>query len=156
MQLQQTDDREQTIKDLVWRYYDDCWNRGDFAIVDEFAGRFETCGNNLWSIDGPEGIKASMQRLRDGLSDLSGRIDEWFVQTDVSDPRFGLCDRLSIWWTVEGRFNGEIMGIAPTGKNVVISGSSLLWLKDMKLIAARACSDIYQKLGSLPPDGGEA
>lgn len=142
--------RQETLQTAIWEYYDLCWNQGDFSVVERFAGDFEVCSNNLWAIEGPDGIKASMKRLRDSISDMRGCIDEWFFQIDVDDTIFGRCDRVNIWWTIKGRFDRKIMGICPTGKWVTIRGSSLLWLRENRLVGARACSDIYQQLGSLP------
>lgn len=142
--------KEAELKSLIWKYYDSCWHKGDFSIVDKFAGQFESCDNNLWKINGKQGIKDSMARLRSGLFNLRGEIEEWFFQVDYQDDDFGFCDRVTIWWRIEGKFTGEIEGISPTGKFVTVRGSSLLWLKDKKLVAARACSNIYQQLGSLP------
>jgi predicted ester cyclase len=144
--------RESDLKQAIWNYYDRCWHKADFSVVDEFAEGFEACSNNLWTIDGPEGIKASMSRLVNGISGLTGQIEEWFFQLDVTDADFGTCDRVTIWWRLDGRFTGQMSGIAPTGEPVTISGASLLWLRSGKLIAARACSDIYQQLGSLPKE----
>ncbi len=141
---------EADLKAAIWDYYDTCWHKGDFSIVDRFAPSFGQCGNNLWDIDGPEGIKTSMRRLRSGLNGLSGEITDWFFDLGANDPDIGPCDRVTIWWTIHGTFSGEMMGIAPTGKPVTITGASLLWLVDGKLVAARASSDIYQALGALP------
>lgn len=142
--------REAALREAIWNYYDRCWHYADYSVVDEFAGGFEVCTNNLWTINGPEGIKASMARLVNGISNLKGRIDEWFFQFDYEDPDFGRCDRVTVWWGIDGDFTGEMSGITPTGAPVSITGSSLLWLREGRLIAARACSDIYQQLGSLP------
>jgi len=141
---------EEKLKSWIWRYYNDCWNRGDFSIVDEIAGDFQACSNNLWAIQGPEGIKESMGRLRFAFPDMKGEIEEYYIKVNVPSELGVACDKVTIWWNIRGSFLGEIEGISPTGKPVKIAGVSMLFIDNFKLIAARAVSDIYQVLGSLP------
>jgi predicted ester cyclase len=120
------------------------------TVVDEICGDAFLCTNNLWQIEGADGIKDSMSRIRRSFSDIHFTIQEYFIEQNVLLEQGLVADKVCIWWYWTGTFNGELRGIKPTGQFLTVQGASLLWVKDFKLISARALSDVYQVIGQLP------
>ena len=148
-----TEARAEQIRAWIWRYYDTALNKQDLSIVDEIAGSFEACANNLWTIKGSDDIKASIRRTFTAFTGATISIDTCMIEQDADTDIGVRCDRANIWWEISGVFENELMGIPPTYRRVTYGGTSLLYIHDFKLIAARAYSDIYQKLGQLPQTG---
>lgn len=145
--------RVDALKEWTLNYYDAALNKGDMSIVDEIAeGTFTYCKNNIWPIEGAEGIKASMTRIRNAVPDVHFTIEEFFIEENTTVDDNLIADQVCIWWNWTGTFKGELRGIKPTGKFLTVHGASLLFVKDFKLIGARAVSDIYQAVGQLPPE----
>ena len=144
-------DKQAAIEKLVREYYSRTVNSGDFRILDEMIGDFTACANNLWSIEGVEGIRASIERTRAAFSEINFEITDFFMKEDVEVEPGGKVDLISIWWQVSGIHTGELVGIEPSKKPIKYHGASLLYFQDYKMVGARALSDIYQQLGQLPP-----
>jgi predicted ester cyclase len=141
--------REDLLKAWTEQYYDRALNKGDMTVVDEICGDAFLCINNLWQIEGADGIKASMNRIRSAFSDVRFTIEEYFIEENVLLQE-SVADKVCIWWSWTGTFNGELSGIQPTSEFLTVHGASLLLVKDFKLIGARALSDVYQIIGQLP------
>ena len=143
------------MKSWTRRYYDTAANQRDLSIVDEIAADvFISCSNNLWEIRGAEGIRASVGRLLAAFPDVHFSIAEMLVDQNVQVEENLVADRVCLWWHLTGHFEGELAGIAPTGRLVTVRGASLLLVQEVegqfKLISAQAVSDIYQAIGQLP------
>jgi predicted ester cyclase len=142
--------RAKMIRDWTEQYYDRALNKGDMGVVDEICGEAFLCNNNLWRIEGADGIKASMTRIRNAFSNVHFTIEEYFIEENTTIAGGLIADKVSIWWSWTGHFDGELNGIKPSGKFLKVHGASLLIVKDFKLIGARAVSDMYQVIGQLP------
>ncbi len=59
-------------------------------------------------------------------------------------------------WTVNGTNKGELMGIPPTGKRIVVKGIEVFRIEDGKIAELWASMDnlgMMQQLGVIPPMG---
>ena len=63
-------------------------------------------------IRGPQGVRAQIEKYLAGFPDARLTVEEQFVAGD----------RVASRWTGRGTQTGEIAGIAPTGKEVTITG----------------------------------
>jgi predicted ester cyclase len=142
--------RKELLKAWTEQYYDRALNKGDMTVVDEICGDAFLCNNNLWQIEGADGIKTSMKRIRSAFPDVNFTIEEFLIEENVAGQGF-VADKVCIWWNWTGTFNGKLRGIQPTGEFLTVHGASLLWVKDFKLVGARALSSVYQAVGQLPP-----
>jgi steroid delta-isomerase-like uncharacterized protein len=62
-------------------------------------------------------------------------------------------DRLAVHWVVTGTHKGDFRGIAPTGKQIRITGMTLARVKDGKLAEDRVYFDrmtMFEQLGVVP------
>ena len=64
---------------------------------------------------GIEAHKARIRTYRTAMPDLSVKVDDVFASGD----------RVATRWTVRGTNDGELAGMPPTGKKVVITGLSI-------------------------------
>jgi len=63
-------------------------------------------------------------------------------------------DKVVTRWTATGTHQGELMGVPPTGKQVVFTGMTVLRLADGKIVEAWWSYDalgLMQQLGAIPP-----
>jgi steroid delta-isomerase-like uncharacterized protein len=67
-------------------------------------------------IHGPAGVRANIERYLAGFPDAAITVDDQFAADGSVATR----------WTARGTQTGEISGIAPTGKQVTVSGLTLM------------------------------
>ena len=89
---------------------------------------------------GVEGMKAFFGMFRDALSDIDVTIDELVAEGD----------RVAVATTTTGRHEGELFGMAPTGRRVAVSAIDLVRV-DGKIVEHRGLTDtvgLLRQLGS--------
>jgi steroid delta-isomerase-like uncharacterized protein len=62
-------------------------------------------------------------------------------------------DKVVIRWTIRGTHKGEYMGIAPTGKEVTVTGISVYRIERGKIVEDWSNNDMLgmlQQLGAIP------
>jgi SnoaL-like polyketide cyclase len=100
-------------KAIVRRAIEEPW-KGDFEIIDEFfaPSYIGYDPSQPEPIRGPEGVKANFQQYIDAFQGARLTVDEQIAEGDFVATR----------WTGRGVHTGEIAGIAPTGKEVTVTG----------------------------------
>jgi steroid delta-isomerase-like uncharacterized protein len=111
---------------LVKREFDEMWNNHNLDLADElFSPEFKRYDPGTAGLpDGLQGVKALMAAYLAAFPDL------YFMIEDI----FGAADKVALRWTAYGTHIGELMGIAPTGKQIVINGIDLSRIKDGKIV----------------------
>ncbi len=84
-------------------------SQGNFDALDEIVA--EDYVLHPEEAHGAEGLKETVQGYRDALSGLGVTIDHQFTEGDYVATRF----------TIRGTHDGELMGAAPTGREVAFS-----------------------------------
>jgi predicted ester cyclase len=131
-------------KEIVKRLFEEPWT-GEFDVIDEFVAP-EYIGydpSEPEPITGPAGVKANLEKYMAGFSDARITVDEQIAEGDVVATR----------WTGRGTHDGEIAGIAPTGKQVTVQGLTLSRLKDGKVVEEHQVWDalgMLVQLGAVP------
>jgi steroid delta-isomerase-like uncharacterized protein len=102
-------------KTLVRRYWEEVWNKGNLAVVDELiATDFD--GHPLPGEPdfgrGPAGQKQLVGMYRTAFPDLRMTIEDMTAEGD----------RVVVRWTARGSQTGEMMGIPATGKHTTVTG----------------------------------
>ena len=127
-------------KALVYRYYEDLWNRRDVALADElFAPTFRIFPE---ADPGPGGVTSFVARLLAVLPDLAVRLDDLFAaENDTVVARF----------TITGTHQGEFLGGPATGKPVAITEITIWRIEGGKIVERWTECDalgVVQQLGA--------
>jgi len=94
------------------RYYDEVWNRGELAVLDEVVS-LELVGHDPAIGDfGFEQLKQLVLMFRRGFPDFQVTAEDVVAQAD----------RVALRFRSEGTFRVEFMGMAPTGERVSYTG----------------------------------
>ena len=129
---------------VVMRYIEEVWNRHDLGAIDGLVS------------PGYVNHAASTEEYRHGGA---RRIWEWLLSV-FPDHRFDVEDvaadgetAVAVRGTMVGTHEGELMGIAPTGKRVAAEQSHWFCVVDGKLAEHRAVRDdlgMLRQLGVMP------
>ena len=114
-----------TNKEIVRRFSDELWGRGDFAAADEVLAPDLIEHNPLPGQGaGREGHKQVVALFRMASPDLHV----------VTEDLVGEGDRVALRWRAEGTHRGDLMGLSPTGKRVALSGIEILRIARGKIV----------------------
>ena len=112
-------------KEIVRRLVNGVWADRNLAIVDELIAP-DYVGHDPTQpepIRGPEGYKQFVGMYQAAFEDGMVTIDDEIAEGDLVVTR----------WTGRGTHPGELMGIAPTGKEVTVSGITISRLANGKI-----------------------
>jgi predicted ester cyclase len=131
-------------KTIVRRLLEEPW-KGDLRVVDELVDR-KYVGYDPSipePLRGPEGFKENISTYRAAYSDARITVDDQIAEGDKVATR----------WTGRGKHDGDLMGIAPTGKQVKVSGLTLSRLANGKVVEEYTNWDTFgmmEQLGVVP------
>ena len=124
-------------KTLARRAIEEIMNQRNLAVFNELHSPDYVCHLNSRTIQGPEPVKQLLSMVLTAFPDLH------YTFEDV----FGEGDRVVIRYTSRGTHQGELMGIAPTGKQVTITGTSIMRIANGKILEEWIINDLMQQLG---------
>ena len=131
-------------KEIVKRLIEEPWT-GSFDVIDELVSP-DFVGYDAAEpepIRGPAGVKANVEKYLAGFSDARCTVDDQVAEGDKVATR----------WTGHGTHDGEMAGIAPTGKEVTITGLTISKVENGKLVEDRTVWDtlgMLVQLGAVP------
>ncbi len=132
-------------KDIVRRVVDGVWRDRDLTIIDQLIAE-EYVGHDPTQ---PEPIQG-----RDGFRRFVGMYQSAFDDATITiDDQIGEGDQVVTRWTGRGTHTGELMGIAPTGKEVTVSGLTVARLAGGKIAEEWELMDalgMLVQLGAVP------
>ena len=102
------------------------------VVDDYFAAEFVSHNNPPGFPPGVEGVKRFFSMFRDAFPDVEVEIDEIVVEGD----------RVAAATTFTGTHQGELMGVAPTGRRVSVTGIDIVRVADGKIVEHRGLTDI--------------
>jgi predicted ester cyclase len=132
-------------KALVRRWFAEI-DKGNLQIVDDLIA-VDYIDHNPPLPDmapGREGVKQANALLRAAFPDVRHTIEDQIAEGDKVVTRI----------TGSATFQGEILGIPPTGKLITIEGISIHRIAGGQLVEHWATANqlaLYQQLGALPP-----
>jgi steroid delta-isomerase-like uncharacterized protein len=130
-------------KALVRRFYDEVTNGRNVAVLDELlAPNFE--GFKVAGADhgqNREAFKHMITMVLNAFPDHHQAIHDWIAEND----------RVVTRWTVQGTHQGKYVGIAPTGKQVKITGIDIFRVVDGKIVELWAEVDMPGMMEQLVP-----
>ncbi len=113
-------------KALARRVIEEMFNKGNLDVADELLAPDYVDHDPAMpeDIHGPEGFKQYVSGYRSAFSDLHIEIEEQIAEGDLVATR----------WTGTGTHDGELAGIAPTGKRVTLPGMEIVRISGGKLV----------------------
>ena len=122
-------------KKLARRFIEEALNKGDFRVIDEavsndYVYREPTIGERR----GRDGFKQLLTMYRTAFPDCAMTVEEQIAEGD----------RIVTRWTARGTHRGELFGIAPTGKQITVTGIVISRFAQGKLVEDL---EIYDSLG---------
>lgn len=132
-------------KEIVRRLVNGVWADRNLAIIDELIAP-DYVGHDPTQpepIRGPEGYRQFVGMYQAAFEDGMVTIDDEIAEGDLVVTR----------WTGRGTHTGELMGIAPTGKEVTVSGITISRLANGKIAEDWELMDalgMMVQLGAVP------
>jgi steroid delta-isomerase-like uncharacterized protein len=133
-------------KALARRLIEEMFNRGNLEAADElFAPDYvnHDPGSPEEIRGGPEGIKRYVGVYRTAFPDLQLTIEDQVTEGDKVATR----------WTGRGTHQGDLMGIAPTGRRATATGITIDRISGDKVVETWTNFDVMgmmQQLGVIP------
>jgi steroid delta-isomerase-like uncharacterized protein len=130
------------------RVYEEVWNGGNLAVIDELvaANYVDHDQEPPGALEGVEGLKQSVTMYRSAFPDVHFTIEDQIAEGDLLVTR----------WTARGTHQGPLMGIPPTGKQVMVTGISITRVASGKVVEGWTNFDalgLLQQLGAGPSMG---
>jgi len=130
---------------VVQRWWQELWNQNQLTVVDEIIAPSFTDHDpaSPWVTPGIAGARQLVMGYRAVFPDIHFDIERQMAAGDT----------VVSYWRCRGTHRGELMGIAPTGKQVEIVGISMLRLEQGKIAEQTVVWDalgLLQQLGVVP------
>ena len=133
-------------KAKIRRVYEECINTGNMAVIDELYSPEHKLYTSSDTIHGSEGFKQFVMMYRTAFPDLHFIIDDLLAEGDKVVSRY----------TAHGTHRGSLQGIAPTGKQVTVTGIAINRIANGKVVESWLNFDalgMLQQLGVIPRIG---
>ena len=133
-------------KALTRRLYEDVFNQRQLAHVDELCSADHVFHNPPTTLHGREEFKQLLSLYLTAFPDA-----RFTVEDEIAEG-----DRVASRYTFRGTHQGELMGIAPTGKQVTVTGIIINRIVGGKSAEGWLNFDalgMLQQLGVVPPAG---
>src|SRR5437660_12287304 len=131
-------------KALVRRYYEEMWDRWDFALADELLTEGLTFRGSLGvTVRGRDGFTGYMEAVRRAFPDFRNRVEELVAEGDKVVARL----------TYTGTHRGELFGIRPTGKWVAYAGVAVFRFEAGRITEGWVLGDVHGLMQQLSDDG---
>lgn len=135
-------------KTTVRRLIEEVWNKGYMPVADElFAQNYVHHDSSTPDVGrGPEGERKRATLYRNAFPDFRLTIEDLVAEGETVVAR----------WSGRGTHKGELNGIAPTGKQINITGVSIARFANNKIAEGWVNWDalgLMQQLGAVPESG---
>jgi predicted ester cyclase len=133
----------QENKAIARRLLEEPWTNIDVAddlVDDRYVGHDPSLAQPP---RGVQGFKDNVSMFRAGYSDAQITVDDQIAEADKVASR----------WTGRGTHDGELMGIAPTGKQVTVAGLTISRVENGRVVEEWTNWDtlgMLQQLGAVP------
>jgi steroid delta-isomerase-like uncharacterized protein len=130
-------------KEIVRRVLEDVWK--DPGVIDELVSS-DYVGYDAAlpePIRGPQGAKDNYKQYSEAFEGAQITVKDQIAEGDAVATR----------WEGRGRHTGELMGIPPTGKEIIVEGLNFTRLQDGQIIEEWSNWDtlgMLQQIGAIP------
>jgi len=130
---------------LIRRMFDNAFNQGTFAVVDELVAPDGVSHTPAWGMpNNREGLKQLIVMLRTAFPDLHCTIED-----EISEG-----DKVAAHWTMRGTHKGPLLGNRPTSRPIVVQGMIFAHTENGQIAEGWTLLDqmsLLQQLGIVPP-----
>ena len=130
-------------KDLLNRYTEEIWNKGNFSLMGEmFDPGFTFNYPDLDLTSDLEGFKQTIIRFRNAFPDIEFTTEYMIAEGNMTVSR----------WKGTGTHKGEYMGVSPTSKKIIVTGITILQIEDKKIMEEQTEMDVaglMQQIGAV-------
>jgi steroid delta-isomerase-like uncharacterized protein len=133
-------------KDLVRRYYQEVWSKGNLDFVDQtFTDDYVNCDPATPGVrlEGRPAFKELVKTLRGAFQEMAMTVDRQHIDGDVVISE----------WSARAVHRGPLMGIPPTGKAGQTTGITISCFRGDRIREDRVVWDLFgllARLGVLP------
>ena len=118
---------------------------GDLALIDELVTDDYVHSDSVLpdSLEGPAALREWVETVREGTPDMTKTIDETYVDGET----------VIVVYTARGTHEGDIFGIAPTGRSIEVDGVVVSRVADGRLVESTDVWDafgLFAQLGTFP------
>ena len=127
-------------RELVERLHTELFASGDLSALERFFAP-DVVSHNMppGFPSGLAGVRRFFETFQAAFPDLAVRVDEVVVEGD----------RAAVATTIEGTHEGELLGIAPTGRRVAVTGIDLVRVAEGRIVEHRGLTDTVGLLRQL-------
>jgi steroid delta-isomerase-like uncharacterized protein len=130
---------------IVRRLFEELWNKGNLSVADElFASTYAHHDASTPDVGrGPESEKKRATLYRTAFPDLRLTIEDMIAEGETVMTR----------WSCRSTHKGDLSGIAPTGKQVAVTGMTIARFAGGKIVEGWVNWDalgLMQQLGVVP------
>ena len=134
-------------KQLARRAFEEIWNQGTLDAIEElYAANQVSHGLGIDLPPSTAGFKQFVSIYRTAYPDVHFTVEDQVAERDKVATR----------WTATGTQRGELMGIAPTGRRVTVTGMTLNRIEHGQIVESWNNFDALgqlQQLGVIPAPG---
>lgn len=135
-------------KNAVRRLFEEVWNKGNLQVADElFSSSYVHHDASTPDVGrGPDSEKKRATLYRNAFPDFRLTIEDTLAEGET----------IVVRWSCRGTHKGDLNGIAPTGKQFSISGTSIARFTNGKMVEGWINWDalgLMQQLGVVPELG---
>jgi steroid delta-isomerase-like uncharacterized protein len=134
-------------KIIARRSFEEVWNLGNLDTIDVlYTADQVSHGLGIDVPAGTQGLRQFISIYRTAYPDTHFTIEDQIAEGDKVTTR----------WTAVGTHRGDLMGIAPTGKRVTVTGITINRIENGKIVETWNNFDALgqlQQLGVIPPPG---
>jgi steroid delta-isomerase-like uncharacterized protein len=133
------------LKAIARREMEELFSEGKLDVVDEIIAD-DYVGYDAAQAEptrGREGVKQSVAGYRAAFPDLTCTVGQQVAEGDT----------VVTYWTATGTHEGDLFGIAPTGKQTTVKGISIARIVNGKIVEDHTIWDTFglmQQLGVVP------
>lgn len=133
------------LKAVVRRELEEMFSAGNLGVADEIIAADYVGHDSALPepIRGPAGVKEAVAGYRAAFPDLTVTIKAQVTEGDILVTR----------WTARGTHQGELFGVAPTGKQATVTGISIDRFSGGMIVESWTNWDalgLLQQLGAVP------
>ena len=135
-------------KAVARRWFEELFNAGNLEVADEIVAPDHVNHDpTLPDIPaGPEGQRQIVNLYRGAFTNAHISVEEQLAEGDKVVTR----------WTGSGTHQGELMGVAPTGNQVTITGLTINRISEGKIVESWSnydALDMMRQIGAIPEPG---